>query len=75
MIFGISLLEAFCVVPPKPVTLQNKSYSGTDAKDKPSIIKKINTNIIGVNLLLLKLIIFPYYKFRYCKKSLEIKKP
>ena len=38
-------------------------------------IAKINTNIIGVNLLLLKLIIFPYYKFRYCKKASGIKKP
>ena len=30
-----------CVVPPNPVTLQNRSYNGTAAKDKPSIKKTI----------------------------------
>ena len=38
-IFGPGAKEAFCVVPAYPVTLQNKSYKGTDANDRPSIPK------------------------------------
>ena len=39
------------VVPPKPVTLQNRSYKGTAANDKPNIRTKIPANNIGVNVL------------------------
>ena len=45
-IFG-GLLD-ICVVPPKPVTLQNKSYNGTAAYDNPNIKIKIPANIKGV---------------------------
>ena len=48
-IFGASF--DICVVPPNPVTLQNKSYKGTAANDKPNIRTKIPTNNIGVNVL------------------------
>ena len=37
--WGPGAKEAFCVVPAYPVTLQNKSYKGTDANDRPSIPK------------------------------------
>ena len=66
-IFGISLFEAFCVVPPKPVTLQNKSYKGTAANDKANINKNIETKAIGVKFFLLMVIKFLYCKFQYCR--------
>jgi len=61
-------LVAFCVVPAKPVTLQNNSYKGTAAKDSPSINKKIVTKIIGVSFLLLNAIKVLYCKFQYYRK-------
>ena len=56
-----------CVVPPKPVTLQKRSYNGTDANDKPSIRKNINTNSFGFIFTDL-FIIMAYLIFRcsYC---------
>ena len=67
-IFGISLLDAFCVVPPNPVTLQNNSYKGTAAKDKPSIKTKIEIKKIGVSFFLFRVIKVLYCKFQYCRK-------
>jgi hypothetical protein len=55
-------------VPAKPVTLQNSSYKGTAAKDKPNIKTKIETNTTGVNFLLFRVIKVLYYKFQYCRK-------
>jgi len=54
-------------VPPKPVTLQNKSYKGTAANDKPNINKNMETKAIGVKFLLLIVIKALYYKFQYYK--------
>ena len=68
LIFGISFSDAFCVVPPKPVTLQNKSYNGTAAKDKANIKRNIETKATGVKFFLLMVIKFLYYKFQYCKR-------
>ena len=42
--------EALCTVPAYPVTRQNKSYNGTEAKDKPSI--KIAMKIVHKRKLL-----------------------
>jgi hypothetical protein len=39
-----------CVVPPNPVTRQNKSYNGTAAKDSPNINTKIPESIKGVRV-------------------------
>ena len=64
IIFGASF-ETW-VVPPKPVTLQNKSYKGTAANDKPSIRTKIPANSIGVNVL--PLIIFVYQILQHYKE-------
>ena len=61
-----------CVVPPNPVTRQNKSYNGTAANHSPNIKTKIpmlpitdgieNTkkNILVYSLLMLPIIISPY---------------
>ena len=51
-IFFIMLGLSFdiCVVPPKPVALQNMSYKGTAANERPNIIKKIPAKIIGVSV-------------------------
>ena len=46
-IFGISF--EICVVPPKPVTRQKRSYNGTAANDIPSIIKNMKDSNRGVN--------------------------
>jgi hypothetical protein len=54
------------VVPPKPVTLQNKSYKGTAAKDNPNIRKNIPANKIGVSVLFC--IIFVYQKHQYYRE-------
>ena len=41
--FASGDFSATCVVPPKPVTLQKRSYRGTEAYDNDNII--INTAI------------------------------
>jgi hypothetical protein len=54
-----------CVVPPKPVTLQNMSYKGTAANESPNMIKNIPARIMGVKVLLFTIMIYrkhPYYK-------------
>ena len=56
------------VVPPKPVTLQNKSYKGTAAYDRPNIKTKIEIKTIGVSFLLFRVIKVLCYKFQYYKK-------
>ncbi len=63
-IFGASLDT--WVVPPKPVTLQNRSYKGTAAKDNPNIRTKIPAKSKGVNVLLL--IISVYQILQRCIK-------
>ena len=63
-IFGAFL--DICVVPPKPVTLQNKSYKGTAANDKPNIRTKIPASNIGVNVL--PLIISVYQTLQHYKE-------
>ena len=74
IIFGISFPEAFCVVPPNPVTRQNKSYKGTAAKDRANIKKNIEIKAIGVKFFLLTVIRFPYCKFQHYRKLVQIKR-
>ena len=57
-IFGNSFCDAFCVVPANPVTLQNKSYNGTAAKDKPAL-RKILILMQSVLIFYLTLLNFP----------------
>src|SRR6056300_1296229 len=52
-----------CGVPPNPVTLQKRSYKGTEAKDNPSMIKKIKTKYFGCKILNFAAIIKVYQKF------------
>ena len=62
-IFGASL--EIWVVPPNPVTLQNKSYKGTAAYDKPNIKTKIPDSIRGVSFFFCIILICQI--LLYCK--------
>jgi len=62
------------VVPPNPVTLQKRSYSGTEAKDSPNINKNIDTSATGVKFFLLMFIIFLDYISQYYRKLIQTTK-